>query len=100
MAVNHELSRAIVQWTGWGSAVSPVRDDSRITGHSGNEGVAALVQQVHSLEEDFYRSNAYLTAPDLATMGAVAAGEFRQGHPDISDDAVAALAWCYTYDYK
>jgi hypothetical protein len=39
-------------------------------------------------------------AKDLVEMGAIASAQFRQKHPEISDEAIRALAWCYTYDYK
>jgi hypothetical protein len=33
-------------------------------------------------------------------MGDRAAAEFRVRHAELSDEAVAALAWCYSYDFK
>jgi hypothetical protein len=59
-----------------------------------------LMLQVHDLEEDFYKSTAYMTAPDITAMGERAAAEFRASHPEIPDAIVEAFAWCYTYDYK
>ncbi len=59
-----------------------------------------LMPIVKALYEDFYKSEARHTAPTLKEMGEQAALEFRLRHPEISDDAVIALAWCYTYDYK
>lgn len=100
MLVNHDLSRAVVWWTGWGTAMSPIREDGRLDVEYGDDRAAGFLHQVHSLEEDFYRSTAHLTAPDLRAMGVQAANEFRARHPDISDEAVAALSWCYTYDFK
>jgi hypothetical protein len=33
-------------------------------------------------------------------MGDIASADFRSRHPDLCDEAVEALAWCYTFDYK
>jgi hypothetical protein len=33
-------------------------------------------------------------------MGDVAASQFREAHPELSDEAVAAPAWWYTFDFK
>lgn len=33
-------------------------------------------------------------------MARLASAEFKAKHAQISDEAVAALAWCYTFDYK
>ena len=52
------------------------------------------------MEDDFYASDAYQRAPDLVTMGRMAADDFRRGHPQISEAAVQALVCAYTYDYK
>lgn len=93
-------SRAVVIWTGYGHSSWPARDENRLVLEFGPELAADLVPRVRRLEVDFYRSDAYLTAPDLGTMAAEASEAFRALHPEISDDAVAALAWCYTYDYK
>ncbi len=65
----------------------------------GKDGVD-LVHAVHRLEDDFYRSDARLTADDLVLMGEQAAAEFRALHPEVGEDAVQALKWCYTYDFK
>lgn len=93
-------SRAVVVWTGYGRSSWPARDEERLVSEFPLELATELVPVVRRLEDDFYRSDAHLTAPDLETMASVASAAFRTLHPEISDDAVAALAWCYTYDYK
>ncbi len=98
--MNHELSRAVTVWTGWGRATSPLREDDVLIAEFGEGSAVGLLPQVRALEEDFYRSNANHTAPDLVTMGEQAAAEFRSVHPEVAEDAVQALAWCYTYDFK
>lgn len=86
--------------TGYGSTSSPSRDEQRLVGHFGSEGAADLLPQVRALEDDFYASDAHQTAPDLVSMGEAAANRFRELHPEIPEEAVQALAWCYTFDYK
>ncbi|MDE0547408.1 hypothetical protein [Microbacterium sp. C7(2022)] len=98
--MDEELSFAVVTWTGWGRASFPARDDDLLTATFGFARAIDLLPQVHELEEDFFRSNAHITAPDLQSMGGQAADEFRSAHPEVTEDAVQALAWCYTYDYK
>jgi hypothetical protein len=36
----------------------------------------------------------------LEAVGRKAAATFRAAHPEVSDDAVRALTWCYTWDWK
>ncbi|MFN8074863.1 MAG: hypothetical protein U0Q15_05500 [Kineosporiaceae bacterium] len=90
----------MIEWTGWGVSASPIRDDERFLRLRGDEMGSVLLHQVHSLEEIFYSSDAHLTAANLAAMAAKASDEFRVRHPELSIDALSALAWCYTYDYK
>jgi hypothetical protein len=94
------ISEAIVVWTGWGETSRPARDEKRIAERLGDDSAVALLPLVRILEDEFYESDAHLTAADLIEMGRVASGRFRQMHPELSDDAVKAFEWCYTYDYK
>lgn len=66
----------------------------------GAEGAAELLPRIRELKDDFYVSDARFTVADLRQMGDVAAEQFRKAHPEVGEDAVKALAWCYTYDFK
>lgn len=52
------------------------------------------------LEYEFYESDARHAAPGDAEMAEMAASQFRDRHPELSEEAINAFAWCYTYDYK
>jgi hypothetical protein len=97
---DHILGKAIVAWTGFGETSRPSRDDARVVALFGDELADAVLPKVRSLEDDFYASDARHVAPDLAEMGARASADFARIHPEIPEEAVRALAWCYTYDYK
>ena len=94
------LSDAIVIWTGWGSSPWPVRDEARIVERFGAETARSLLPRIRELEDEFYSSDARIVVEDLAEMGRVAAKQFREAHPDLSDEAVRALTWSYTFDNK
>jgi hypothetical protein len=94
------LSRAVVVWTGWGRTPTPARDESALVAAFDDElGIEVLVH-VRALEDEFYRSNANNEAPDLTATGERVAGAFRATRPDIGEEAVGALVWCYTFDVK
>ena len=95
-----EISEAIIAWTGWGDELRPVRDELRLVQHFGDERTQDLLPIVQRLEREFYESDARFTVADLATMGAQAAAQFRQKHAELTEDAIQAFAWCYSYDYK
>lgn len=94
------LSEAIVVWVGWGTSPWPLRDESRVVELLGEELASLLMPAVLRAEREFYQSDARNVVAGLAQMGEVAAEQFRRSRPDLSDEAVRALAWCYTYDFK
>ena len=94
------LTRAVVLWTGWGTSSRPDRQDARLVEEFGEGLGSDLVQAVHRLEDEFYRSDARFTEPELAGMGDKAVADFRRLHPELGADAAEAFAWCYTFDYK
>lgn len=80
-AMEPRLTRAVVEWTGWGSTPRPVRDDTRVIARFGSEAGPALAKAARRLEDDFSAGSA----------------EFRAKHPEIGGDAVDALAWSSAY---
>jgi hypothetical protein len=95
-----QVSDAIVTWTGKGAFAWPHRDDSRMLAKFGPGDAEELLALVRVLHDEFYASDARLTAPDLGEMGKMASAEFRRKYPRVTPAAVDALAWCYTFDNK
>jgi hypothetical protein len=52
------------------------------------------------LSQDFERTEAYHVPGDIGTVAALAAAEFRKKRPDVSEDAVRALAWDFACAYR
>lgn len=94
------LSRAVVIWTGFGVTPWPKRDKARLVRTFGSEMTDKLLPLLRQLADDFNASDAMFVATDLQRMGELAAQQFRKAHPELDDNAVNALAWCYTYDNK
>jgi hypothetical protein len=94
------ISRAIVVWSGWGSFSSPRQDEQLVVDAFGADEALDLIPEVRRLADDFYKSDARHRAKDLVEMGELASTAFRVRHPEVSGEAVGALAWCYTFDYK
>jgi hypothetical protein len=94
------LSDALVVWTAKAVTAIPSRDEARLVERFGDAVAHDLLPQLRRLQEAFYLSTAYNTAPDLKTMGDRAAEDFRRMHPEIGDESVEALVWCYVWDWK
>jgi len=95
-----QISEAVVAWTGWQETPWPQRSEERLANRLGPDQAALLMPYVRSWADDFYMSDARAVAPSLQAMGAQAEEDFRKLHPEASDDAVHALGWCYTFDFK
>jgi hypothetical protein len=95
-----KIGEAIVVWTGWGRSAYPSRDEELLIDCFGTEATTKLLPIIRELEDEFYSSDARYAARDLAEMAAMSADEFMKKHPELSEDAAHAFAWCYTFDYK
>jgi len=94
-----QLVEAVRVWTGWGQSATPSRSDQRLADQFG-EDATKLLPLIKSLEDDFYASDARLTAANLQEMEKLASDQFRQRHPTVAEEIVKAFAWCYTFDFK
>jgi hypothetical protein len=92
--------QAVLIWAGHGKNAWPCRDESRLVNHFGVETTSRLLPILKSLESEFYSSDGWKVAVDQREMGQIAANQFKIKHPEIPDEIVQALEWCYTYDYK
>lgn len=99
-AVDEDLTKAVVLWTGRETRLWPHRDDAAVVQEFGEARARDLLKTLRQLEEDFYSSDADQKEPDLQTMTYRAAEEFRSRHPDAPSALVDALAWCYSFDYR
>ena len=97
---NARVSEAIVVWSGHGVTRWPKPDETRLVERFGEDQALTLLPAVTRLYDEFYESDAHLTAPDLVAIGNLASARFRELHPELSDAAIEALAWCYTFDWK
>jgi hypothetical protein len=95
-----QLIEAVFIWTGRGRDTWPNRNDSLVINHFGPELGAKLLTTMKVLADDFYSSNANQIAHGVQEMAKMAADHFRQKHPEIPEEIIEVLAWCYTFDFK
>lgn len=91
---------AMVVWSGYGSTPMPARDEGRVVDVFGPKRSTELMPLVLGLYDDFYDTDAALTEATLVAVGEKASADFKRRHPEIPDEAVEALVWCYTFDFK
>lgn len=94
------LLEAIRLWTGFGSSVAPDRSDTRLIAHFGSQLATEILPVIKTMEEEFYSSDAQFHAKDMEEMERISSEDFRKLRPDVAEEIVKALAWCYTFDYR
>jgi hypothetical protein len=99
-AMDEDLTKAVVLWTGHGIRSWPHHDDAALVQEFGEARGLDLLVALRSLEADFYDTDAHLTEANLQAMTNRASQEFRSRHPHIPSAVLDALAWCYSYDYR
>ena len=97
---NRYIGAAVVVWTGFGSTAWPAREESRVADVFGADEALGLMPHVRQWVDDFYETDAASTQPTPEAMARKASLDFKQRHPDAPDEAVEALSWCYTFDFK
>ena len=93
------VADAVVMWSGYGTKSWPARDERRVEAAFGGSA-GELMRCVRALVDDFYASDARHVAVDLADMGRRAEADFRVRHPEVAEQVVEALSWCYTFDFR
>jgi hypothetical protein len=100
-SADSRVSEAIVLWTGYDleRQMWPLRDEFRVVARFGGLAVE-IMPWVHSLHDSFFGSGAHDRGVDLAEKTKFATADFRLVHPEVSEEAVRALAWSYAFDHK
>ena len=94
------FNEAFLTWTAYGKDIMPRRDDASVVSRFGAQAASELLPAIRSLVDEFYLSDAKHTAADLVEMGEMATKEFKTKHPEVADELLKALAWCYTFDFR
>jgi hypothetical protein len=94
------FTEAFLVWTAYGQDMMPRHDDASVVSRFGAEAASELLPAIRSLMDEFYLSDAKYTAADLVEMGEMATQEFKAKHPEVADEVLKALAWCYTFDFR
>lgn len=93
------ISAAIVVYTGFETANFPQRSLERVEEYFPGPEAEDLVRTVDALETEFYEVEPRPNETLIESANR-AAETFAGHHPDLGADAVAALRWCFAFDWK
>jgi hypothetical protein len=98
--MDYALSRAVQLYLGYGSASSPQEDARAVTAEFGPELGASLVWRTRSVLGDAGDLQPDWETLSLASAKDWAEGEIRSRHPGLSETAVSAVGWAFSYWWK
>ena len=100
MTAPNVLSLAVVRFLGYGMATHPDEDPARLVGEFGAQMASTLEPDVRQLLDELNKLKPDWSAHSLVTAGAWAKEEIRRRHPELSQDALDALEWAFTWWWR
>lgn len=94
------ISEAIAIWLGWHLISWPQRSSKRLAQTYGETAVPELLPILKGLKKEFDSADVSAVLSSLSDMGDAAAAQFRPKHPEITEDAIQALRWAFTFDNR
>lgn len=98
--VDDELSAALLAFLGRGRSAAPLRDAEGCRSSAVDSKPDELLARVVAVVEDAATTTIDWTDISLAEGGRLVAERVAARYPDLSDDAVAALVWSFTCDWR
>jgi hypothetical protein len=100
VAVDEARSEAVILLLGRGISPYPKRDPERLTQRFGEELGLDLVQYSEAVLAELYAEPPDWSTDDLKSATENAVQRIRSGHPELSDEALSALGWSFSWDWK
>lgn len=97
--MDSELSDGVVAYLQRGQAASP-RADADAVRRVATSDPAGLVARVTAIVEESVAVPVDWSALSLGDAGRAAAAEMARRHPELSQDALDALAWNFTFQWR
>ena len=94
------VNRAVVLFLGFETASSPRADRGRLIQEFGAERAAELESRVASVLDDLGGIQINWSMHSLATAADFAIEQTRARHPELSEEAVRALKWKFTFEWR
>jgi hypothetical protein len=102
VAVDQQRSEAVILFLGKGLNPWLKRKPERLTERFGEEIGLDLVQYVQTVLDELYGVQPDWSGggDDLVSGTNKAVDRVRENHPELSEEALAALGWSFSYDWK
>jgi hypothetical protein len=98
--IDRLLSSAVISYTGYGSAIVPIESPERLNAAIGQAMVSEYQKRVENLLEELNSFQADWNSMDLIEATKVVRNEMSALHPELSDEALDALAWSFSWWWR
>jgi hypothetical protein len=93
-------SEALILFLGLGITPHPKRDPERVLAKFGDGVGLDLVAYSQAVLTELYNEQPDWNTENLAEATERAVDKVRASHPELSGDAIEALRWSYSWDWK
>lgn len=93
------LSRAIIEYLGKERSPFPKADEDAVVASAGGAAADVLVR-VRAVVDEMMAVEIEWSASTLSEGGRKAQTQIAARHPELSDDALGALYWMFTYSWR
>ena len=100
VSVDTDLSDAVVLYIGYDVTNCPRLDRGRLVPKFGELRASELERQVNSLLAEIGSIEVNWAAHDLVSASALARAAMHTRYPGLSEHALDALEWKFSYDWK
>ena len=98
--MTNSLSAALRSYTGRGVSSFPRRDPEEVQRAAGSTDADQLLVEIEKLLNEMGELQPDWNSHSLGSATTWAEGEMRARHPELDGDALATLAWSWSYDQK
>lgn len=95
-----ELNLGVVLFLGYGESPMPRQGYPQLLAQFGPDKGEEIGHAVENLLDELGRIDIDWSAHTLASAGEAARAEMQAKHPELSESALRALAWKFTYDWR
>jgi hypothetical protein len=100
MSADADLSDAVVLYIGYDGTNCPRLDRSRLVSRFGELRASQFEREVESLLAEVGSIEVNWATHDLVSGSALARDAMHTRHPELSEHALDALEWKFSYDWK
>lgn len=97
--VDETLSQAIIEYLAKGRSPFPKSDEDAVVALAGDDA-GAMLARVGGIVDEMMAIETNWSANTLSEGGRKAEAVMASRHPELSEDALAALYWMFTYNWR